>query len=297
MYDILIVGAGPAGLTSAIYASLGGAKVLVLGTIPGGRLTEIAHISNYPGYSGTGSELAKLMLDQAKEAGAEVVADEVVDIVREEGKFVVKTAMGDAYEARSIVIATGMQVKGLGVKGEEELFGIKISYCAVCDGPLHKGEHVCVIGDDFKAASSAIYLASIARRVTWLYEKLDVERSYLRQAEELPNVELVQGTPSAFEKSDGRVKVLLSDGREFEFDFVFIEKGEAPANIIAQKVGVELDPQGFIKVDGSQATSVPGIFAAGDVTDFPVKQVVTACAQGAVAALSALKYLRRLGKT
>lgn len=302
-WDLIVVGGGPAGLTSALYGARGGLSTLVIEQrTAGGYLVEIPSVENYPGFSQgvTGMDLAAQMAEQTKKAGAEIHEIEVVEsIAGKDQLFNVKTDRAE-YSCKTLILATGTVRRPLGVKGEAEFKGRGVSYCALCDGAFFKGKRVAVAGGGNSAAASTLYLAGIAGQVYLIHR-----RSELRAEEAMvkpirgKNAEFLLNTEILELKGEGKLRSILIRNKdngqcsEIEIDGLFVEAGEVPNNKLAQGLQIELNEQGYIVVDGLQATNVPGIFSAGDITNCSTKQISTAVGQGAVAATEAYCYLRQ----
>ncbi|RLF06118.1 MAG: thioredoxin reductase [Thermoprotei archaeon] len=300
-YDVVIVGAGIAGLTAALYATRQGLKTLVVGADLGGQLLLAPEIQNFPGFKSIrGFELIRRVEEQAKSYGAEIVFDEVIEVRREEGGFVVRGRNGE-YRCLAVILACGKAPKELGIPGEKELRGRGVSYCVVCDAPLFKGRVVALISWGYHGVENASTLSNYAKKVYWIfpsekpYEDDDLVASVLARG----NVELVPNSTPLAIRGKRRVEALIvkdrrsGEVRELRLDGVFIEVGyEAKTSFL--KGVVELNERGEVVVDREGRTSVPGIFAAGDVTDMPYKQAVIAAGMGATAALSAYSYVMRL---
>lgn len=298
-WDLIVVGGGPAGLAAGIYGVRGGLRTLVLeGKMAGGRMAEAPLIENYPGLPPMpGLELGSRMAEHCRRAGAEVREGEEVRELLPGGRKLVRTGKGE-YSAGAVVLATGATHRTLGVPGEKELLGRGVTYCPVCDGPLFRGKRVMVVGGGNSAVSAALYLSSLASRVVLVHRrdsfradpvlvgKLEgkVEVRWNRVVEEIVGERRVEGVRLR-EVGTGR-------GEEVEVEGVFVMVGEEPNSSLARRAGVRTNEEGYIVVDRRQRTSLEGIYAAGDVTDFPVKQVVSAVAQGMTAALDARSLLR-----
>jgi len=302
-YEVIVVGAGPAGLTAAIYTVRSGLRTLVLerGT-PGGLVAEAPLIENFPGFPEgiSGMELAERLTMQARGMGVEICELEEVtklSLKMEEKKIETLKAV---YTAPVVIIASGCRYRVLGVPGERELRGRGVSYCAVCDGAFFKGRRVVVVGGGNSAAVSAIYLSNLASEV-----KLIHRRDQLRAEQALVEglrrrgVGLLLNREVSRIEGEGKVEsITLLDNKtgeksKLEVDGVFIQIGEIPNSQVAKEAGVEVDKDGYIIVDSRQRTSILGVYAAGDVTLFPVKQIGTAIGQGIMAATEAFCYLRR----
>ncbi len=304
-FDVAIIGAGPAGLTAAIYSARYGLKTVVFeDPTRVSQLAIVPFIENYPGYEGTGLDLISKMKDQAMKFGAEHRLERVEDIRKDGELFIIKTDSGE-YKAKAVIIATGGKHRELGIEGEKEFVGRGVSYCAVCDGFFFKGKKVAVIGGGNTALADAIYLKDLGCDVIVVHR-----RNKFRADEALQKQFFDKNIPviwnSVVEKIEGKSKVeriiikdvKTGDVKSIDVDGVFIAIGIQPQTEIALKLGVKLDTYGYIKVDKRQATNVEGVFAAGDCCDNPLKQVVTACGDGAVAAYSAYEFIaNRFGKS
>jgi len=299
-FDIIIVGGGPGGLSAAIYASRAGLDVLVLEKdVAGGLVGEDPLVENYLGFpSIKGEDLAAKFKEHASQY-AEIHEGEGVDEVKKDGeKFVVKTFKGE-YTADALIISTGTTHKHLNIPGEKEYDGRGVSYCVTCDGFLFKGKPVAVIGGGNSGAIAAITLKEITPKVTVIefMPKWMCEKAYQKKIQEL-GIDYWMNSQVVEIFGDGKkVKGLKVKDRatgeikELQVDGVFIYVGLIPQNEVAKQLGVELDERGYIKVDKNQRTSVPKVYAAGDITGGQA-QIIVAAGQGAVAALSAYEDLR-----
>lgn len=307
LYDVLIIGSGPAGLTASIYASRYKLSNLAIGVLSGGTITYAHEVENFPGLPGvSGVELGQRMLEHAKSLGGEFLGEEVVEVAKaqiEEGEgFKVVTSGGKEFLAKTLIIATGTERRKLGVPGEEEFLGKGVSYCVTCDANFYKDKVVVLVGGSNAACSGAVHLARICRKVYLIYRRstLRAEPVWVEEVKRNPKIEVIYETNVVKIEGDLKVRKVVLDkpyqGRgELEIDGVFVEIGGVPASELAKKLGVELDGEGYIKVNESTQTNVPGVFAAGDVTDKSkvLAQVITACAHGAVAANSVFEYLKK----
>ena len=306
MYDIIIIGAGPAGLTAAIYARRAGKSVLVIEKSTfGGQMTFSPKIENYPGFeSVSGNELADLMVSQAIALGAEIEPAEAESVTVRDGVFTV-TADGTEYDCLAVVIAAGAAHRRLGLQGEDELVGNGISFCAVCDGAFYRDRHVAVIGGGNSALVEANLLAETCSRVT-VIQNLPFLTGEQASADALlshGNVRVIYNTVVSGYLTDGKgalraLKLAPSPGAtsgqgetgELEIDGCFVAIGLAPAN--GRFAGVAaLDAAGYIDAGEDTRTSTPGIFAAGDCRRKAVRQITTAAADGAAAAIAACAYI------
>ncbi len=300
-HDIIVIGAGPAGLTAAIYALRANKSVLILEKSSfGGQMTFSPKIENYPGFlSVSGTELADSLVEQALSQGAEVELEEVLSItVNDDGSKTVTTDCGE-HKANAVIIATGAKHRLLGVKGETELIGNGISFCAVCDGAFHAGKKIAVIGGGNSALQEAILLSEVCESVT-VIQNLDNFTGESRLAESLmakDNVSAIFGTVvTEFLSENGELSGLVAknvkDGTETKMDFegVFVAIGLSPDTKIAEGLA-ERDQWGYIVSDEKCLTSTDGIFVAGDCRTKGVRQIATAVADGATSALAAISYL------
>lgn len=301
MYDMIVIGAGPAGLTAAIYALRANKSVLILEKSSfGGQMTFSPKIENYPGFlSVSGTELADSLVEQALSQGAEVELEEVLSItVNSDGTKTVTTDCCE-HKANAVIIATGAKHRLLGVKGETDLIGNGISFCAVCDGAFHAGKNVAVIGGGNSALQEAILLSEVCKSVT-VIQNLDNFTGESRLADSLmakENVSAIFGTVvTEFISENGELTGLIAknvaDGTEtkMEFEGVFVAIGLAPDTKIAEGLA-ERDQWGYIVSDEKCLTSTDGIFVAGDCRTKGVRQIATAVADGATSALAAIAYL------
>ncbi|MBQ2618395.1 MAG: FAD-dependent oxidoreductase [Oscillospiraceae bacterium] len=299
-YDIVIIGAGPAGLTAAIYARRAGKSVLVLEKDSfGGQITFSPKLENYPGFeSVSGNELAQRMLEQALGLGADVEMDTVTGL--ENGP--VKTVIGEMarYEGRAVIIAAGARHRRLGLPREEEFIGNGLSFCAVCDGAFYQDGHAAVIGGGNTALQEIVLLSETCRKVTVVQNLafLTGEQKMVDLVLSRPNVEILYSTVCVGYLGEAaltglRLQNTLSGAEtELAVDGAFLAIGTEPENL-AYAALAPLNEAGYIKADESCTTPTPGIFAAGDCRTKAWRQVATAVADGAAAALNACRYLDR----
>ncbi len=298
MHDVVIVGAGPAGLTAAMYCARGGKKTLVLGNIYSSQASMGGLYENYPGFPEgiQGIELSEKMLAQAQKFGAENQTEQVEKIVNLGDFFRVKTENWQ-YEAKAVILAMGAGHRQIGVPGEKELTTRGVSYCVHCDGALFRDKAVAVVGYGNGAARAILYLANIVSKVHLLSarEKLVAEPVYLERITKLTNYAATFGAEITEIRGDQFVaSVEFKVGntpRSLKVDGVFVEMGMKPNIEVAEGLGLEMTSGGYVKVNRlNQETSMPGVFAAGDLTGGRM-QVATAVGSGASAAISALQYL------
>ncbi len=294
MYDIIIIGAGPAGLTAALYASRAGRHVLVLERLmPGGQLPTIPTIENYPPFpSVTGPELAMQFMEAASAHGAELRYEDAVRLTLGQAK-IVETAQGGRYEGKALILATGAEPKTLGLPEEERLRGRGVSYCATCDGALFKGKEVAIVGSSAHTAEEALFLSRHASTVHMLCP-LAVPKG----ARDVPNIRIYEkASPTALLSENGKlcgIRYTDSTGAEasLEVSGLFVAVGMMPANRLCTEI--TLTKNGYIPTDGEMLTEADGVFAAGDIRDKKLRQIVTAASDGATAAVSALRYLKSI---
>lgn len=297
MYDVIVLGAGPAGLTAGIYSARGGLKTLVIEkTFVGGQATTTPEIVNYPGVKSTdGFSLTSTMAEQAKSFGCEILTADVTEIsLTDKVKTVV--ANGEKYESKTVVIASGANARKLGAERENELLGAGVSYCATCDGAFFKGKPVAVVGGGDTAVEDALYLNRFASKV-YLVHRRDSLRANKTLSDEIARstveivwnstIENLIGTPlSAVEiknVKDGKISTLDVNG-------LFVAVGRTPASDGFEQV--EKDGNGYILTDEEMKTNLDGVYAVGDVRAKSLRQIVTACADGAIAADSIIKSLQ-----
>ena len=301
-YDVVIVGGGPAGLSAAIYAARSMLRTAVISKDFGGQVLDAHVVENYPGFvSIRGSELMERFREHAEHFGAELVQAEAKRIHREGDFFVVETTAGTT-RARAVVYAAGSRHRKLGVPGEKELEGRGVSYCAICDAALFKGKVVAVVGGGNTAFMDAELLTEHAVKVYIIHRRREfrAEPIIVERLKRNPKVEFV--VPYVVERIEGREKVeqLVLRNREngeektLKVDGVFVDIGMEPQTDLLKDLGVELDEKGYVLTREDMSTNVPGLFAAGDVARGcgDVHQIVTAAAKGAIAALSAYRYIK-----
>ena len=304
MYDVVIVGAGIAGLTAAIYGRRAGKSVLVLeGKTYGGQIINTFQIENWPGDFGvSGVDLMQKIYKQATELGAEVEFEEVTAIEKTATGFVVKTE-DEEYAAGAVILAVGAEDKKLGLDSEEKFAGRGVSYCATCDGAFYKDKKVAVIGGGNTALYDALYLADIASKVYLVHRRNEFrgDEVLVERLRGKNNVEFVLGyVPEEIlgDKKVTGIKLMpsgkvtsIKDGTKMDVDGVFVAVGKFPMTENFAGL-VELDAGGYIKAAENCVTSCPGVFVAGDCRTKDIRQLVTAAADGAVAADAAVHYLR-----
>ncbi len=286
-YDLIIIGAGPAGLTAALYAARYRINFLVLGKISGGLVAETSDICNFPSYPNIkGFELAKKMLDQVKGLGVEVVNEEVSEIKKKKLGFDITTNK-NKYEVKKIIFATGSERKKLGIDREKELIGKGISYCATCDAGFYKDKVAGVIGGSDAALTAALLLAKFAKKVYIIYRKDKFFRGdniWIEEVKKNKKIEPIFNSKVTKLIGKNKLEAIELNGKnKLEVDGVFVEVGGVANIELAEDLGIKTEKKQIV-VDKQQKTNVKGFFAAGDVTNNPLKQIVTACGEGAVSA-------------
>ena len=297
MYDIIIIGGGPAGLSAGIYTSRLGAKTLLLEKLtPGGQITLSSEIENYPGVCEvkSGLEFMSCWPDQAKKFGCEIVSEEAIKLTKEDKKWIVSTHKNN-YEAKAIIVATGSTPKKAGFEGEEEFTGRGVSYCAVCDGFFYKDRVVAVIGGGDTALEEALYLSKIAKKVYLIHrrDKFRAAPSTQKKVFNTPNIEIIYNeTVKKVVGKDFVEGIILSSNKEIKVDGVFVFVGMKVNNELVKDL-VELNEWGEVKVNLNMQTSCKGLFVAGDIRENSVKQVVAAAGDGSVAGINAVKFIEK----
>ena len=297
-FDVIIVGAGPAGLTAGIYACRGGLRVAVVeGGAAGGLASTAANVENYPGVKSTdGFSLCYAMLEQCKAAGAELVFDRATEFDLEGESKRIGLASGEALFAKRAILTVGASPRKLGLDGEDRLAGRGISYCATCDGALFKGKTVAVVGGGNTALEDAFYLEKLAAKV-YLIHRRDALRADAVYARRLKESGITPVWDSVVTRLIGEekltqieVKNVKTDALSTLFvDCVFVAIGQTPNTSGLEKL--EKDSYGYIKTDEEMHTNIDGVYAAGDVRSKSLRQIVTACADGSIAASSCIKDL------
>ncbi|MBE5732064.1 MAG: FAD-binding protein [Clostridiales bacterium] len=276
-YDVIIIGAGPAGLTSALYGARANRKVLVLdGEFGLGEAGKIMHLENYPGIESVdGLSFLFALQSQAKKAGAEIVSESVTRI---DCSAKTVTTKNRTYNADNIILATGCKSQKLGLKGEKELIGYGVSYCATCDGTLFRGREVALVGRGRKAEDDVRYLAKIVKKVYYITS----DKNYIADNVENLDVKVLELVGNPLEK------IILSNQKQLYVPVIFVNIGYLPETslVLGQ---VKTDEKGYIITDENMQTDVKGIYAVGDIRQKSLRQIVTACADGAVAVEHAIR--------
>jgi len=303
IYDVIIVGAGPAGMTAAVYTSRANLSTLMIERgVPGGQMANTEEIENYPGFETIlGPDLSTKMFEHAKKFGAEYAYGDIKEIVDgEEHKTVV--AGSKQYKGRAIIIATGAEYRKLGVPGEKELGGRGVSYCAVCDGAFFKGRELVVIGGGDSAVEEGVYLTRFASKVTIIHRRDELRAQAILQQRAFDNEKIDfiwSHTVKEMNEKDGKVgsvtlvSTKTGEERVFNTDGVFVYVGMIPLSKPFASLGIT-NENGYIVTNEDMETKVPGIFAAGDIREKLLRQIVTATGDGSIAAQSAQHYIEEL---
>lgn len=300
MYDTIIIGSGPAGMTAAIYASRREMKTLVIGKEPGGQLVWASEIENYPGFKSiTNIELISKMQEQVKGLGVEMKNSEVKRIEKKaDGTFVLSTEQ-EQYETKTVILALGLAPRRLAIAGEEEFTGRGVSYCANCDGPFYKGKTVVVVGGGNSALDAAEIMSKIASKVYLVHrsEQFKAFEAIIDEVKARENIDVILNSEIKEIVGQDKVeKVIVKNNKdnteqEFPVDGVFIEVGRIAHTDLVKDL-VNRNEFNQILVNEKCETNMEGMFAAGDVTQVPFKQITIACGQATIAALAAYQYLQ-----
>jgi len=315
--DLLIIGAGPAGLSAAQYGARANLEVLVLEQMaPGGQALNIDVLENYPGNIARGDtpprsgfEFSQDLHKQAEEFGAQFIMEGAASITKNGDVFSVTLNSGKILNASALILATGADRRKLGVPGETELYGRGVSYCATCDGPFFKNKRILVVGGGDAACDEAQYLSRLTDKLILVHRKsmFRAQRALAERTLANPGIEvrfntrlieIIGETKVTSVKLEGKPKEPAGNSEtevyEEPMDGIFIFAGSIPQTALVKELGVTLDETGYVITDQSMASSLPGLFAAGDVRSSPFRQVVVAAGEGAVAAHSAAAYLDSL---
>jgi thioredoxin reductase (NADPH) len=296
-YDLIIIGGGPAGLSAAVYAARYKLKTIVFSKTIGGIAATAHKICNYPSYKEIkGFELMQKFIEQVKGLNVPILYNEVIEVKKQKIGFIVSTKKS-SYSCKKLLIAMGTVRKKLGVPGEAGLSGKGVSYCATCDGILYKDKTVAVIGGSDAALTSALLLAEHATKVYLIYRRnkfFRAEPSWISLVENDKKIECIFNEEII--KINGKEKVEsvdLKSGKKLKLDGIFIEAGSLPKIDFISNFKIEIDKEGYILVDKTQKTNEKGIYAAGDITNNILKQIVTAGAEGAIAAYSIYQEIKK----
>ncbi len=299
IYDYIILGGGPAGMTSAIYGARYKLKTLIIAEDFGGTANEAHFVENYPGFKSiTGIELMQKFKEHMDSYNVEALQKKIVDVQKRDNFYEVKTEDNSAYYGKTVLIGLGSERRKLDVKGEDEFLGKGVSYCATCDAFFYRNKVVAVIGGGDAAAQAALLLAQHSSKVYIIYrrDKLRCEPHWRDLINATDKIEIIYNHTIKEIKGENVVKLIeLDDGTNINVDGVFVEIGHVPRCALAHRLGVKCDEHSHIIVNTKQETNIPGVFAAGDICTGSIdfKQIITACAHGAMAALSAYNYVQK----
>ncbi|WP_353856675.1 thioredoxin-disulfide reductase [Bacillus sp. Bos-x628] len=305
IYDTIIIGAGPAGMTAAVYTSRGNLSTLMIERgIPGGQMANTEDVENYPGFESIlGPELSNKMFEHAKKFGAEYAYGDIKEIVDGEEYKIVKTGSKE-YKGRSVIIAAGAEYKKIGVPGEKELGGRGVSYCAVCDGAFFKNKELVVVGGGDSAVEEGVYLTRFASKVTIVHRRDKLRAQSILQARAFDNDKIDfkwNKTVKQINEENGKVgsvtliDTVTGEEEDFKTDGVFIYIGMLPLSKPFENLGIT-NEEGYIETNERMETRVEGIFAAGDIREKTLRQIVTATGDGSIAAQSAQHYVEELSE-
>lgn len=304
LYDVIVIGAGPGGMTAALYAARSNLSVLMIERgMPGGQLNNTAEVENYPGYESImGPDLALKMYESPQKFGAENAYGIVTDL-QDHGSYKEVVCEDQSYHAKAVIIASGCDHRKLQVKGEEEYSGMGVSYCAVCDGAFFRDKHLAVIGGGDSAIEEAIYLTQFASKVTIVHrrdelraQKVIQDRAFANEKIEFQWNRIVREIVGENNKVTGLELVNPNNCEETSFlevDGVFIYVGLIPQSEPFQKLGIT-NEEGWIVTNDRMATKIPGIYAVGDIRDTVLRQIVTAVGDGGIAGQEIFNYLQNL---
>ena len=299
IYDLVIIGAGPAGLSAAIYACRRAMKTIIISKDIGGQIAKAPSVENYPGFESiSGVELVQNMQEQAQKCGAEIIFDEVMSIGQDGKNFIIKTSNKN-YKSKSLILAYGKTPRSLDVPEEKRFAGKGVSYCATCDMPVFKNKVIAVVGGGNSALDAALYGSKIAKQVYLIHrrDEFRADELTLEKARKTKNIKFILNSVIKKIKGDNFVKSIIIEDvnskqtKEIPIDGIFAEVGyEVKTDIVAHLV--KLDQYKQIIISNNCETSHPGIFAAGDITNTPVKQAIVSAGDGAKAALATYNYLQ-----
>ena len=303
IYDLIIIGAGPAGLTASIYASRYRIHHLVLATSLGGAMATASSVENYPGFKAiSGLELTNKMVEQTKNLGGEIKLEEAVEIKKTAEGFLLTVTGGKTYTAKALILATGTSRQKLGIPGEKEYLGKGVSYCSTCDAAFFRNKTVAVVGGANAAVMSAVHTAEFCHKVYLVYRRkpLRAEPIWVERVEKNPKITVLYETQiieilgnNQF-VTEAKLNHPVEGSDKLKVDGVFIEIGGVPLTDLVKPLGVEIDERSLVHVKPNMATNVQGLYAAGDIANVSgeLQQIIVACGEGALAALSAFKYLK-----
>lgn len=305
LYDLIILGAGPAGLAASIYASYHKLNHIVIGNIIGGTAMEAAHIKNWPGTEAIGGvELMQRFQNHAESLGGKIIQAKIAGLTKKEDFFEVNTD-GQIYQTKSLIVAFGTRRRKMNIPGEEKLLGKGVSYCATCDAIFFKNKTVAVVGGGNSAAMAAQLLSEHAAKVYLIYRgvELKCQPSSTDQLCNNPKVVIIYNTNVLEVNGDKKVESItldkdFEDSKTLKTDGIFIEIGTMPSSDLLKEIGIKLNETGYIDVDQWGKTNIPGVYAAGDIiSNTPgFNQIITAAADGATAVNAVYKYMKEIKK-
>lgn len=292
-FDVVIIGAGPAGIQAGMHSSRKKASTMIIGKIDNSGMFG-AHIENHFGAIGKadGAAMLKEGLAKARQFGCAVLDENVTSAARQDGRFVLTTESGNAITAKSVILASGISRNKLGVPGEKEFMGKGVSYCAACDANFYKGKRVAVVGDESEAAASAELMTKYASSTYWIAKDMDVSDHMIKKTEDA-GAKIIRMALRSINGKDKVGSMTLADGSEIELDGVFIELGGRSSADLAMDLDIMPDISGLVKVDPECRTGAEGVFACGDMTGRPW-QVAKAVGQGCIAGTNAADYAKGL---
>lgn len=303
IYDVIIAGAGPAGMTAAVYASRSNLDTLMLERgVPGGQMADTEDIENYPGFESIlGADLSNKMFEHAKKFGAQYAYGDIKDVI-DHGDYKIVTAGEKEYKTKTLIITTGAEYRQIGIEGEEALKGRGVSYCAVCDGAFFKDRELVVIGGGDSAVEEGMYLTRFAKKVTIVHRRDELRAQKILQDRAFENeqVDFIWDTvPEKINEEKGKVgSITLKNTKTGEtydhpIDGVFVYIGMDPLSEPFKSLGI-VDEDGYIPSNENMETKVPGVYSAGDIRVKDLRQIVTATGDGSIAAETAQKYIEEL---
>lgn len=304
MHDLIIVGAGVAGMTASIYASRYKINHLIFGGTPGGQGMLAGQVENYPGYvSIPGPELMQKFVEQVKHYGVEIKQEKVGGLGKSEAGFEVKTDK-EKYQAKTLILAMGASYRHLNIPGEDKFLGRGVSYCTTCDIPLFRDKVVAVVGGGDSAVTGAVHASSFAKKVFIIHRRNEyrAEPTWVEKMKKIDKVEEILSNQVKEIKGGEKVEEIVlanphKGSKNLKVDGIFIEIGQVPSSALAAQLGTELDERDYIKVTPGMETNIPGVFAAGDLAAVQggilFRQFVTAASDGARAAASVYQFLHK----
>jgi thioredoxin reductase (NADPH) len=306
IFDLVIIGSGPAGLSASIYASRYGVEHVLVGGVLGGQISETHEIDNYPGIENiSGFEFGQRWGNHAKKYGVEIVTSIVDSIVKNENVFILAISNEKTIKARTVLLATGTHRRKLAIAGEKALLGKGVSYCATCDGFFYKNKVVGIIGGSDSAVAAATYLGGLCDKVYLIYrgEELRAEPYWISEIDKNEKIEIIFKTNVVEILGEKKVEEIILDNKyknskKLKIEGLFIEAGSVPNIDYATDLGVKLNEKGFIEIEKNCATNINGVFSAGDITTGSdgFCQVITAAAEGAIAARAIYQFLKKSKK-